>query len=146
MAVKVRKTFVSSMYDKVGSLSMKSLTETNSGKLITMISADIQSMERGLTYGPMMFTAPFNAFLILFLIKVVSGSWESFFIVGGWWILCIFLTVITSASSKKALALSSFLSDGRMKLINDMVSGARTIKSYAWENHFFKKISELRRK
>lgn len=41
MAVRMRKTLVSAMYDKVSVLSMKSLTETNSGKLITLISADI---------------------------------------------------------------------------------------------------------
>ena len=37
----MRKTLVSAMYDKVSVLSMKSLTETNPGKLITLISADI---------------------------------------------------------------------------------------------------------
>jgi len=26
--------------------------------------------------------------------------------------------------------------DERMKLINDMVTGIRTIKAYAWENHY----------
>jgi ABC-type multidrug transport system fused ATPase/permease subunit len=41
MSLKFRKVLVSAMYDKVGLLSMKSLTETNSGKLITLISSDI---------------------------------------------------------------------------------------------------------
>jgi ABC-type multidrug transport system fused ATPase/permease subunit len=41
MSVRMRKTLVSAMYDKVSVLSMKSLTETNSGKLIALISADI---------------------------------------------------------------------------------------------------------
>jgi len=26
--------------------------------------------------------------------------------------------------------------DERMKLVNDMVTGIRTIKAYAWENHY----------
>jgi ABC-type multidrug transport system fused ATPase/permease subunit len=41
MAIRLRKAIVSAMYDKVGKLSNKSLTETNSGKLITIISGDI---------------------------------------------------------------------------------------------------------
>lgn len=41
MSVRMRKVLVSAMYDKVAMLSMKSLTETNSGKLIALISADI---------------------------------------------------------------------------------------------------------
>lgn len=31
-----------------------------------------------------------------------------------------------------------------MKLINDLVTGIRTIKSYAWENHYVVKIREIR--
>ena len=31
-----------------------------------------------------------------------------------------------------------------MKLINDMVSGIRTIKCYAWETHYMKKIRDIR--
>ena len=34
--------------------------------------------------------------------------------------------------------------DERMKLINDMVTGIRTIKSYAWENHYLRKVREQR--
>jgi hypothetical protein len=33
-----------------------------------------------------------------------------------------------------------------MKLVNDMVVGIRTIKSYAWENHYLAKIVEIRNK
>ena len=48
MAAKVRKVLVSSLYDKVGSLSIKAVTSTNSGKLVTLVSADIFMMERAL--------------------------------------------------------------------------------------------------
>jgi len=36
------------------------------------------------------------------------------------------------------------LNDSRIKLINDLVTGIRTIKCYAWENHYIKKIKETR--
>ena len=32
-----------------------------------------------------------------------------------------------------------------MKLVNDMVTGIRTIKSYAWENHYLSKIKAIRK-
>jgi hypothetical protein len=35
--------------------------------------------------------------------------------------------------------------DQRMKLVNDMVTGIRTIKSYAWENHYLQKILQIRK-
>jgi ABC-type multidrug transport system fused ATPase/permease subunit len=40
-AIKLRKTLIASLYDKVTKLSMKSLAETNSGKLVTIVSGDI---------------------------------------------------------------------------------------------------------
>ena len=36
------------------------------------------------------------------------------------------------------------LGDERQKIINDMIVGARTIKSYGWENHFINKVSAVR--
>ena len=33
-----------------------------------------------------------------------------------------------------------------MKLVNDMIVGIRTIKSYAWENHYLAKILDIRNK
>lgn len=140
MAVKVRKTFISAIYDKVAALSMRSLTETNSGKLITMISSDINIIERGLTFGPLIVAAPFVALLSIYLVKVITNSWEDAAIVGVLWSLTCIFSMLTSACAKQKRALDAFYSDGRMKLINDMVIGARTIKSYGWENHFFNKI------
>jgi ABC-type bacteriocin/lantibiotic exporter with double-glycine peptidase domain len=34
--------------------------------------------------------------------------------------------------------------DERMKLINDMITGIRTIKAYAWENHYSQKVRAQR--
>lgn len=41
IAIKVRKTLIAALYTKISKLSMKSLTETNSGKLVTIVSGDI---------------------------------------------------------------------------------------------------------
>ena len=34
--------------------------------------------------------------------------------------------------------------DERMKLVNDMITGIRTIKAYAWENHYNRKVKHAR--
>ena len=48
--------------------------------------------------------------------------------------------------TKKYRMIDAQFSDQRMKLINDLVSGIRTIKSYAWENHYLQKIKSIRNK
>jgi hypothetical protein len=40
---------------------------------------------------------------------------------------------------------SSF-NDDRLKLINDIIVGIRTIKCYAWEHKYIQKVKEIRDK
>jgi ABC-type siderophore export system fused ATPase/permease subunit len=89
MAIKMRKVVVSNMYDKVGKLSTKSLTETNSGKLITIISGDIFNVERATCLTPILPAAPCVVLLALFYIAWGSGI-EYAIITLVIWLMCIF--------------------------------------------------------
>ena len=101
MALKVRKGIMSAIYDKVGSLSMRSLAETNSGKLITMISSDLYSIERGLLQTPVFFCVPWIAAVCIYLIWNLSQSWESTLIVAVMWILCVIMSFCNAKFAKK---------------------------------------------
>ena len=41
MSVKLRRILVGALYDKTTRLSVKGMTETNSGKLISLINGDL---------------------------------------------------------------------------------------------------------
>jgi ABC-type multidrug transport system fused ATPase/permease subunit len=58
LAVKIRKTLMSSLYDKLGKVTMESIIKTNSGKIITIISSDIFAIEKQLIFVPLPFIAP----------------------------------------------------------------------------------------
>jgi ABC-type multidrug transport system fused ATPase/permease subunit len=73
IAIRMRKVIVSSMYDKVSKLSTKSLTETNSGKLITIISGDVFNVERAICMMPIMPACPLVTVLCLYYIASSSG-------------------------------------------------------------------------
>ena len=88
MALEGRKVLVAAMYDKVSKLSMRSLTETNSGKLITLVSADIFTLERPLTMAPFGLCAPFINLACYGLIWHISG-WPYAVIIFGLWILMV---------------------------------------------------------
>ena len=141
----MRKAIVSTMYDKVGNLSSKSLTETNSGKLITIISGDVFNVERAVCLTPILFATPLVTVLCLFYIYWGSGI-EYAGITLAVWFSCIFGQFYVNSITRKLRSQDALLSDSRMKLINDLVAGIRTIKSYAWENHYLKKIKEVRNK
>ena len=139
MALEGRKLLVSAIFDKVGRLSMRSLTETNSGKLITLVSADIFTIERPLAVAPFGIASPFINLMCYGLIWYIAG-WVYALIMIGLWALLICMQLCSSRVTKSIKGQEAMRNDERMKLINDMVTGIRTIKAYAWENHYSSKV------
>ena len=80
LGIKIRKILVSAIYDKLGKLSMKAVTSTNSGKLITLVSGDIFMIERGLAFSPMILTTPLTNIAVVILVGVTS-HWSNAIIV-----------------------------------------------------------------
>lgn len=92
---------------------------------------------------PIIPAMPFILFLCLFYIawgSEVLYAVYTFLI----WLLVVVLQMICNKIGERLKEKESILSDQRMKLVNDLVTGIRTIKSYAWENHYLKKIRLLR--
>jgi ABC-type multidrug transport system fused ATPase/permease subunit len=131
------------MYIKVSKLSVKSVTETNSGKLITIVSGDIQSVERMMKFVPQVFSGPIIN-LVAYIVIWFLNDWVSSlitFVVG---VFIMYCQIKSTTSIKELQGKESKFSDERIKLVNDMVIGARTIKSYGWENHYISKIVKER--
>jgi len=40
----------------------------------------------------------------------------------------------------------SQIKESFLKLVNDIIVGSRTIRSYAWELHYLQKVKEIRKK
>jgi ABC-type multidrug transport system fused ATPase/permease subunit len=59
IALRLRRILVATLFDKVVRLSTQSISQTNSGKLISLISSDLLSVENGLSYFPIILVAPF---------------------------------------------------------------------------------------
>ena len=90
MALEIRKMLISAIYDKVNKLSMRSLTETNSGKLITLVSSDIFTLERSLAMAPFGLASPFINLACYGLIWHIAG-WPYAVIIFGLWVITILL-------------------------------------------------------
>jgi ABC-type transport system involved in cytochrome bd biosynthesis fused ATPase/permease subunit len=80
MAVKIRKLLIGAMYGKLGKLSVKSVASTNSGKLITLVSADIFMVERGLAFTPLVFSAPIINIAVVIVVGITT-HWSNSIIV-----------------------------------------------------------------
>jgi ABC-type multidrug transport system fused ATPase/permease subunit len=115
------------------------MTETNSGKLISLISADLFTVERGLSFFPILIAGPFINFVAYyFLAKEVGATYT--IVIFCLWLFLMLIQYIVTTYSKKLKARESGMNDNRLKLINDLVVGSRTIKCYGWEKHYIEKI------
>ena len=90
MSLEVRKILISAIYDKVGRLTMRSLTETNQGRLITMVSSDIFGLERSLAMAPFGLSAPFINLASYGLIWYIAG-WPYTIAIFGLWVISMLL-------------------------------------------------------
>ena len=88
-AVRVRRVLVSALYNKVVRLSVKSMTETSSGKLISLISADLFQIERGLSFVAVVVASPIINIAAYIVLGFMIGWWYTFVVVGCWILLMI---------------------------------------------------------
>ena len=142
-ALRMRKLLVAAIFDKVARLSAKSLAQTSSGKLITLVSADIFMIERGL----MFLVFPWCSLIInisAMTLLIITAGWQYGLITMTIW-SCTMLAQIYSAKFVKMYKVQeSGINDNRLKFINDLVVGIRTIKASAWEHNYLKKVQALR--
>ena len=133
--IRMRRTLVAVIFDKVINLSMKSLMATDSGKLISVISADLFAAEKGLAFSPLILAFPIvNAFA--YAVIGLTSNWLNSLIVFGIWIFMLLVQFFAGKLAKRIRMKFSGCNDERLKLVNDMVVGVRTLKSYGWENHY----------
>lgn len=98
-SVKMRRILVSALYAKVVRLSMKSMTETGSGKLISLISGDMFSVERGNSLIPIVFAAPIVN-IVAYSILAKTVGWECTLIIVVCWLLNMYLQYLSSQCVK----------------------------------------------
>ena len=82
---------------------------------------------------------PGTIFLIYYLI-----GWQA---VMGVFLLCILMPcfAILSYANAKLRLRTATVSDKRISLMNQVVSGIRAIKTHAWEDEYRRKIEDIRR-
>jgi len=89
-SIRIRRILVSVLYDKVQRLSVKSMTMTDSGKLISLISADLFQVERGLSFLPTVISSPFINIVAYSFLGITIGYYYTL-MVFACWIILIFL-------------------------------------------------------
>lgn len=142
MGLQFRNALINMIYRKALRLSPASRQQASTGQIVNMFSNDTVQLQRFLFFLNNSALAPAQIAVALALIYQLVGP--STFVGLAFMLILMpmngFIFGFANAIRRKKVKVS----DVRVKLTNEILSGIRVIKYYAWELAFAKKVNEVR--
>jgi len=132
------------MYKKLNNIALSSLQEINTGKVLNLLTNDMNDLDAGSGSVTTMFLAPYSILLSCSLI----WSYFGFHTIVSMTILVIILmsAIRLSKLSEGPRKEKNLITDQRVKYTNEFIENIRLIKLYAWEKPLRAIIQDLRDK
>ncbi|KAM3826734.1 multidrug resistance-associated protein 1-like isoform 1-T1 [Vipera latastei] len=133
----------------IGAIYRKALVITNSarktstvGEIVNLMSVDAQRFMDLATYINMVWSAPFQVMLALYLLWQNLGP----SVLAGVAIMLLLVPVnaVIAMKTKTYQVAHMKSKDSRIKLMNEILNGIKVLKLYAWELAFKQKVLEIR--
>ena len=144
LGVRVRNRLMCALYRKCLKLSPQGLQEETTGKIVTLMSNDVNKLQDLFQLLHNLWGAPI--FIIASFVMLYDViQWSAF--IGFACILVAapltFLVASTLFAIRKKLVKCA---DARINILSEVVNGMRVIKYYAWESAFAQRVREIRDK
>uniref|UniRef100_A0A674EJH8 Multidrug resistance-associated protein 4 n=1 Tax=Salmo trutta TaxID=8032 RepID=A0A674EJH8_SALTR len=141
--MKIRVAVCHMIYKKALCLSSAAMGKTTTGQIVNLLSNDVNKFDEVTTNLHYLWIAPLQAVVVIILLWYEIGP----SCLAGVAVLVLLLPLQTmfgklfgSLRSK-----TSALTDNRICTMNEVVSGIRIIKMYAWEKPFSALVNDVRR-
>ncbi|KAH9503701.1 Multidrug resistance-associated protein 1 [Bulinus truncatus] len=142
LALRVRASVISSVFRKSLTMDNKARKESTIGEVVNLMSVDASNLETAMSYLWAIWSSPLQISVTLYLLYNMIGV--SMFAGAAFLVLLIPANgVITSRMGKYQTQLMEF-KDKRLKTMNEMLTGIKIVKLFAWEKSFEKKILDVR--
>ncbi|KAJ7421392.1 multidrug resistance-associated protein 4 [Willisornis vidua] len=142
--MKLRVAMCHMIYRKALRLSNVAMAKTTTGQIVNLLSNDVNKFDQVTIFLHFLWAGPIQAVAVTALLWMEIGP----SCLAGMAVLIILLPVQTcigrlfsSLRSKTAA-----LTDVRIRTMNEVISGMKIIKMYAWEKSFAELVDGLRRK
>ena len=144
LGIFVRTAVSTLLYRKSLCVSAGGRAMTSTGQVVNMMSNDTMQLQRFLQFAGFTLTAPIQIIISLVLIfkQVGNATWVGiaymvFLMPVNMWVFSV-----VGRMRRKVLKHS----DSRVKMMNEILTGIRIIKFYAWERPFGKEVETVRAK
>lgn len=134
------------IYRKSLRLSQSALVEATTGRMINMLSNDVNRFEQSSQMSINLITAPLQAAVVLLLLaNTYLGLYPTLACLGTIIIYVLVQSSLGRGFSKFRL-LTARRTDERIRLVNELIVAIRIIKMYAWEEPFKRLVGAARRR
>ncbi|KAL4493905.1 hypothetical protein ABPG73_010183 [Tetrahymena malaccensis] len=137
-----KATFMKLLYQKIITLSAFSVKQASVGKLINLVSNDLNTLDsKGLSIIKII-TISFDLLIVAIVLYTRLGYPS---LLGFGFIICYpFFQTFLAKKSQRFFKMKAQLVDQRIKFTNEIIEGIRLIKMYAWEQAFIKFVEIIR--
>ncbi|CAJ1086991.1 LOW QUALITY PROTEIN: multidrug resistance-associated protein 4-like [Xyrichtys novacula] len=142
--MKIRVALCHMIYKKALSLSNESLGRTTTGQIVNLLSNDVNRFDEIPINLHYLWVGPLQAVVIIVYLWYEIGP----SCLAGMTAIVLMLPLQTWFGKLFGIFRSktAVLTDNRIRIMNEVVSGIRIIKMYAWEKPFSALVTEVRRK
>ncbi|KAJ3362294.1 hypothetical protein HDU91_003500 [Kappamyces sp. JEL0680] len=142
MGMQVRSSLITAIYMKSLRLSNSARQKSTVGEITNLMSVDTSKIADMCTYMHILWSGPFQICVsIYFLYQTLGPS-----VFGGIAVMIVMIP-INALIAKKSRDLNKTQmknKDNRTKMMDEVLSGMKVIKLYAWEKPFIERILEIR--
>lgn len=146
IGMKCRVASCGLIYRKALKLSQLATVEATTGRLINMLSNDVNRFDQASQMTINLVTAPLQAAVVLLLLAhVYIGLYPTLTCLATIFVYVLIQSSLGRGFSKFRL-LTARRSDERIRLVNELIMAIRIIKMYAWEEPFKRLVQAARRR
>ncbi|XP_035217642.1 multidrug resistance-associated protein 4-like isoform X2 [Stegodyphus dumicola] len=144
IGMRLRIACCSLVYRKALKLSQAALSRTTVGQMVNLLSNDVNRFDQSVVYLPYLVAGPIQTAIIIGVLWYHIGYAS----LAGISVLLLYIPfqgLMGKLFSKLRLK-TAVLTDERIRLMNEIISGMRVIKMYGWEIPFASLVDLSRRK
>ncbi|KAF9942250.1 hypothetical protein BGZ67_002583 [Mortierella alpina] len=144
LGIEARTALIAMIYRKSLKLSSAAKQKSTAGEINNHMSVDSERWSEALVFMPMFISIPIELIIAIWMLYQ-QISWSVFVGLG----TIIILTPVQGIIAKffmKAKAQKLEAMDGRIRIMNEILSGIKIVKLYGWEESFRDRVNVYRRR
>ncbi|XP_071175209.1 multidrug resistance-associated protein 1-like isoform X4 [Mytilus edulis] len=142
--MRARSAMIAAVYKKSLTMNNQARKTSTVGEIVNLMGVDCQRLQDMSGYLWMLWSAPFQIVLATLLLWQQLGP----SVLAGLAVMILLIPINGAISVKQRNMQTALMryKDARLKLMNEVLSGIKVLKLYAWEKSFQKKILDIRNK